>query len=465
MEAFTLKGVWWLPENPDHEITGILTFDPQGRSELELFGSHKKGLSELPKNQPIILGAGERGQAITLVYCNDLGAGWSHGQYVWIKPKYRPVFIIQGHHFKSVDEVSFNEIWARFYGLDVWTTSKKLLEAVDFARIPVDRSTSEDVSCELANVVISVFRGQSVSGDLRLTSTVDRYAWIEFTPNSPWKLEEVHSRLFYFQMFLSLAMRTSTWPLSIKAPNPSGPRWELSIHYSQMTDFQENDWLFSELMYFTLDSPGTDLERCLRNWFAKRNQLEQTARLYNLAISKRMFMEDTFLYMARAIEAYHRQRHEGSYVSEKEFGALRAELKRSIKSCIPAIEYKDLRRRIYECLNLANSPSLKNRLVELQEKHLCHNRKLFENFGSFAKDVVSTRDQLTHYFDTAESEARTDGPSLYYMNERLRLILELCLLSELGFGDEELQQMAAKNIPQDPERPERQAPQSAASGG
>ena len=452
MEAFTLKGVWWLPENPDHEITGILTFDPYGRSELELFGSYKEGFSKETRNQPIILGAGERGQAITLVYCNDLGTGWSHGQYVWIKPKYRVVFVIQGHHFKCVEDISFDKIWVKFYGLKTWTSSGLFLETVDFKDLPVDRSSGEDVSCEIADLFVTVMRGQTVSGDLRLYSKVDRYALIELSPASPWGLEEICSRVFHFQMFLSLAMRTGTWPLSIVAPNPSGPRWELSIHYSQVTDFQENDWLFRELMYFTLDSLGTDLEQCFRNWIAKSNKLEQTTKLYNLAISKRMFVEDTFLYIAKGVEAYHRQMHEETYIDETEFEELKVDLRKSIKLCIPSDEYKDLRRRIYQSMNLANSPSLHDRLADLREKHKGHNQRLFEDFVTFSDDVVSTRDYLTHYFDAGKSKARTDGPSLYYMSERLRLILELCLLSEMGFNDEELLQMARENVPQDPNR-------------
>ena len=205
-------------------------------------------------------------------------------------------------------------------------------------------------------------------------------------------------------------------------------------------------------MYFTLDSLGTDLEQCFRNWIAKSNKLEQTTKLYNLAISKRMFVEDTFLYIAKGVEAYHRQMHEETYIDETEFEELKVDLRKSIKLCIPSDEYKDLRRRIYQSMNLANSPSLHDRLADLREKHKGHNQRLFEDFVTFSDDVVSTRDYLTHYFDAGKSKARTDGPSLYYMSERLRLILELCLLSEMGFNDEELLQMARENVPQDPNR-------------
>ncbi|MCE2488645.1 MAG: hypothetical protein J4G17_01535 [Anaerolineae bacterium] len=460
-----MKGVWWLPENPDHEITGILTFDPQGNSELELFGSYKKGLSELPMNQPIILGAGENGKAITLVDCIDLGTGRTVSQFQWVKSRYIPYLIIQGHHFNSVEEVSFERVKVSFCGFTEWASTGKgwgNIRAED--RLPVNPPDS-DIFAELVDSTLVFRRGFSWSLRRFKEFSIREDAHVDFVADRPWGYEETIARIFHLGVFLSLAMKACSWPVSVNAPNPSGPRWELSIHYHCVTDIQISESVSRYFMYFALDDKREDIEQRLKNWFAISEILQQVVYLFSRGISEKMYPEDRFLTFAKAVEAYHRQIHEETYIDESEFDALKDDLKKSIRSCIPSAEYKDLRRRIYESLNLANNPSLHDRLAELREKHQNHNRKLFEDFGSFSDDVVSTRDYLTHYFDAGESKARVDGSSLHYMSEKLRLILDLCLLSELGFSDEELQQMAVKNIPPDPGRPESTAPQPVQSGG
>lgn len=35
---FQIEGYWWLPENPDNRIAGILHYKPNEESDLQLFG-------------------------------------------------------------------------------------------------------------------------------------------------------------------------------------------------------------------------------------------------------------------------------------------------------------------------------------------------------------------------------------------------------------------------------------------
>ena len=38
MQAFECNGVWWLPENPSDTVAGKLSFSPDGRIVVSLFG-------------------------------------------------------------------------------------------------------------------------------------------------------------------------------------------------------------------------------------------------------------------------------------------------------------------------------------------------------------------------------------------------------------------------------------------
>ena len=460
MEAFTTKGHWWLPGDPDKKIAGNLTFDPSGLTVLELYGSLVpwEEMVSVGIVEPIILGVSEKGKDYSLFDCQLQGTNMVLGGTGWISSKYLLNYFIQGHCFPSKEDAAFQQLNINYYGLLEWASTRKFWKPFDFSKPPLTRSTEDDVSVSLDEFNLTVKRGFTFEGNPRNTFSVNRFASLELVADIALGIEEIISLAFRFQVFLSLAMRTATWPISVEMPHPFDSGGSISFHYSPHSDFHESDRVFRELMYFTLEDLKEDIEPILKNWFARSDMLDQVFGLYNRAISKKMYLDDNFLILAKAVEAYHRQMHKETYIDKAEFEKLKTLLKKEIKPCIPS---KDLRRRIYESMNLANNPSLRDRLADLQKKHQGHNRNLFEDFDTFADAVVSTRDQLTHYFGSGKSKARLDGQSLNYMSKRLRLVLELCLLSEMGFNDEELLQMAAKNIPPDPERSSRQSPQPA----
>ena len=55
-------------------------------------------------------------------------------------------------------------------------------------------------------------------------------------------------------------------------------------------------------MYFTLEDLKEDIEPILKNWFARSDMLDQVFGLYNRAISKKMYLDDNFLILAKAVE-------------------------------------------------------------------------------------------------------------------------------------------------------------------
>lgn len=209
------------------------------------------------------------------------------------------------------------------------------------------------------------------------------------------------------------------------------------MHYGAISDFQESNFLSNSYMIFALKDVNTKLVAWLQNWFAISDRLEEVLRLYNLAVSTQQTLVDRFLTFAQAVEVYHRQINDEPYVDEAKF----AEIYTALMSSIPKETDNRLKQRIADNLKWANSPSLRARLKSIQRKHETLNLRLFKDFNSFVQDVVGTRNYLTHYDETGESQARLDGQSLFNMGERLKFILEICLLSELGVRNEEMQQL------------------------
>jgi ApeA N-terminal domain 1 len=83
-------------------------------------------------------------------------------------------------------------------------------------------------------------------------------------------------------------------------------------------------------------------------------------------------------------------------------------------------------------LNYGNEFSLRKRLKELLDQFW---KNLLEDFVSnkstFVKNIVNTRNYLTHYDEDLKDKA-VQGEGLYYLNERLKLFLIILLLDQLG---------------------------------
>jgi hypothetical protein len=83
-------------------------------------------------------------------------------------------------------------------------------------------------------------------------------------------------------------------------------------------------------------------------------------------------------------------------------------------------------------LTYSNEPTLRRRLREIFDKYSDVLSKYIENKDDFMNKVVVTRNYLTHY-DAHLKEHAADGEELYHISEKLRLLIEICLLTELGF--------------------------------
>ncbi|MCY3947518.1 MAG: hypothetical protein OXF44_14670 [Anaerolineaceae bacterium] len=443
MEAFTTRGHWWLPgDDPENAIAGILTFDPRGEPKLELFGTFDGELmwGQAEKREQIILGVGDKGQAITLIDCLHLGSGLTASNFTWRSSSYIPHFAIQGHLFEHEQDIIFERLWLKFYGLEEWASTGKRWEPVDMDNPKIDRPTEDDVPVSLEGSELTIIRGHSWSGDQRRHLTVGRDATIEISPESHWNLEETISWIVDFQVFLSLAMGTSTWPTSIKAPNPDRENRQISIHFRPLTDFIEKGNLSEFLMVFTLEDLNSKLEMCLRNWFCRSKDLDQIFLHYNLIVSKRMTLVDTFLILAKAVEAYHRQRFKETIVDE----AIFAKTYEVMKAAIPEEADERVKQKLVNSLKWANQPSLRNRLNGIRDAHKGLEIQLFDEYKTFVQRVVSHRNYLTHLDDDGKPDTKLEDV-MVPICERLKYILEICLLSELGLDDEEMQQLV-KNM-------------------
>lgn len=116
---------------------------------------------------------------------------------------------------------------------------------------------------------------------------------------------------------------------------------------------------------------------------------------------------------------------------------VRYDLEYAIPECIGKDHEQSLKSRI----QYGNEFSLRTRLKEIFEEYKENLKEFIENKNTFVNEVVDTRNYLTHYEEDPTKNVAS-GDALYELVKKLRILMGICLLSELGFSSEEI-----KNIP------------------
>ncbi|MBN3896803.1 MAG: hypothetical protein HWQ41_16500 [Nostoc sp. NOS(2021)] len=128
---FEVQGRWFLPENPDYGVVGILKFSPYELPELKLVGSLIERMEETVEEQlkkafskeniPIILGVLSNGETIgekVTLYKNVVyGEGISTGL---VQTKCIPAYILRGFHFYREEDIRLENIYFHFVNLEKW---------------------------------------------------------------------------------------------------------------------------------------------------------------------------------------------------------------------------------------------------------------------------------------------------------------------------------------------------------
>jgi hypothetical protein len=149
-----------------------------------------------------------------------------------------------------------------------------------------------------------------------------------------------------------------------------------------------------------------------------------------------MFIEQQLLSLVGAIEAYHRRTMDNFELPKEQHNKRLEEILRSVPE-----EYKGW---LNEKLAYSNEKSLQKRLKEVFKEFDPILKELIPNSDSLVKKAVRTRNYLTHYNKKLKKKATT-GKDLLELVENLKIIVEICLLKELGFTLDKIKNLISRN--------------------
>ena len=455
IEEFEYDGIWWLPEKPDNKVSSKLKFHPVEGLKLQLIGSFKELKDLNTFLQPlIILGITSNGKIITLYKCCESQSHMSMPRF--LSTSFIASVAFLGCHFEKEEEIRFDFLSLNYSHLEEWTgiTGFQFKMETDsknhLTKHKIIYSFPEKVEAKIGNLSISFDYNFTLGGDRLKEVNLKHTTFIKIKPSKSLHFNDYQDVCYHIQNFLSLAIGKAVFPITIKgksercstkSQNGKAIYPDIFIYYATNSLFETSSKIHPFDMLFTFRDISGKFENILKNWFEKAEMLKPVYDLYfGTLYNPRMYLQHQFLSMIQAVEAYHRRKFEGKYLSDKDFEPIYNRFKDMTNTLDVKASFKDA---LINRLKYGNEFSLRKRLKDLFAEYQDITRNFIKDENNFINRVKDTRNYLTHYDKKLRNIA--DGEDLYRITQKLKTILQICLLHELGFDKEEIKSAFLRN--------------------
>jgi hypothetical protein len=350
--------------------------------------------------------------------------------------------VIVGEHFERQEEVGFERLIVEYLHLDAWAGVSgfeiAFVDDPDTHPIIVQHELPEPIAADVGDEYkVNLFFGSGFEASprpfTRATITQVAELVIRFPERKP--LRDLTDIAYHLQHLISLGTRRSAFPVAMwEATGAVGEARRKRIHYRKLgrTSTVEARPERHEMLFSLQDLPegfGPAVER----WLARSEVLDPVYQLYlGTVYNPRMYLGQRFLNLAHALEVYHRRTTTTLDLPE-------AEHEKRLESILGAVP-EGHRTWLEGKLKYSNELNLRKRI-----KHILNGHPQTVNavVGSgkdkrnFVNKVVDTRTYRTH-FDESLKDRAARGEELHRINDKLGRLMELCLMSELGFEDDEI---------------------------
>ena len=424
-ESLTYKGLWYLPDQPEKSVAGILYYNLSEKIQLELIGniiSEKDPILSIfgkdNKRPKMIYGESSEGKKITLLNCHSGKSSYNFSSSFPLT-SFLCQYAIIGKHLLSPEEKCFNKIKVLTPALPKWISSSLVKQDIGFEK---NRILNFKLNIERQSEIHSEF---NINPNFKFTlvsgvgmSGQEIYPeFVKISQHSFFHIESLNEKTSLFELlnlaglfiqFLSLATNSEQYTIEIfledfddyilsRRTKRLNQTEVLLINRTKESKVSPADFLFSYR-----DVKG-NFESIIQKWFSTSNMLAPIRNhLLDSIIQKTSFGSIDFLIVVQAIEGYHTR-----FVNKKRI-------------------------------------QLKPRIEDLVNKYSLNVKKIREyNFN--IQHVVNTRDYYSHFFERDDRPIIEEGLELYRVTEKLRMLLICCVLDLVGFDQKKINEIIEKN--------------------
>lgn len=460
-KEITFKGEWFLPNNVENKVKGILVFKPSDRySRLELFGS----LFEYQDvyNIDLILGNAFDGGEITLYRCyvkkligiprngdSDFRNKNSSNHQSSI---YEVEYIFDGAHITTIKDLVFQKISAEIYNLAEWVgihgfgnfnhdfqNEEGLLINCNYLEPkPIDFEINDKL-----NGTINFSSSTSSISRFQKEARISQITYLTLKSSEYLDLSEILDYIYKFQNFLVISMFTHTNPTNIELScdkffdNVNNGRSEyiqhpkqINLYYNQRKKIARDTPKTHFEMLFSYEDIKFQFPLIISKWFEKYELLNPTFNLifYQFYLNEHV-IDVLFLNLAQAAESFHYLLNikNNKRIPSNEF----AKRKKILKEAINDDElYCWVSNQLY------NGLTLDARLKALIEEYPIPQKVLafIGDSDIFIKQVKVSRNYYTH-FNPKEKNNALKGSDLVELYQKLQLLIISVILIEVGFEE------------------------------
>jgi hypothetical protein len=458
MKEFTVTGLWRFP-NGRKKWAGTLSYSPLTGAALELVGSAKE-IDDLSGSimtqdpagyQDIILGQSPARSAYEFL----LTLSGCYGKWPVYRPSYKGSLrlhfyvktVIVGKHFTSRKKLEFKKVLVDFTHLFEWVNISGVKSGIDVrekldevdALIEYKRPAPIPVS--VGDYKISLYFEREPRWETWLDAKEEScikqrvYAMIDF--NKKQSLETLEEVCYHFRNFLSLGVSQPVYPqeIKIRLDGRSGPQ-DIEFFVVCPNYVSKQKRLAYHEMLFSYADISARYEYYLYNWVDNSDRLKPVYDLFfGVSHNPSAYLIQTFLSYAQALETYHRR------LAEKKYQFTDDAKKTIIQDVLNRSGSK------YKVSDLQNrkEPSLLMRILELLKIHedVCHPIIEYGRHFEFAEFIKDKRNYYTHLNPKKDSSAPA-RLELWKANERMRFLLQVCLLFELGLNEDQIKKFSRR---------------------
>lgn len=456
-ESFSQSGGFWLPGRESSPIAGQLRYTPERGLEVELVENPNQ-FTELPNESstfPIIFGKLVDGTLVSLFnafttrWTHQFGAGLGSPTVLFV-----PTALINGH-VESLGAIRVQSYTVEIPSLEIWLGQPPIVpeilgEGNEVVGQRIELIAQPPQVFELSQLGLRVEFSVGQLTDYRISElniSIHANARVVFAESATF--DEASSSSWHLQCLLSLLVGSplrirSAWISAIlsgpgkEAKNDPIPLWLLfspkAPQVSQPDVILQMRLDFSEI--------SDQFPQIMERWYSLPDQARLAINIFfNSLFLPSTSLEFQFLAAVQSIESYDRSLGESLYMDQTEYDSLIAAVNRRIPNEIAG----DHRESIKNRLRYGNDYSLRRRLKNLLTRIPPDvATRVAGDTTQFANRITNTRNFLTHY-DAASKAAAATSKELFIATEKLRLLLAINLLHDLGVNDQRLHKVLDKN--------------------
>ncbi len=432
------RGFWYLPSYPENSVAGTVTYYPNEKIVLELIGSFGDSLMDVfkdNKEETILYGKTSDAKDITLLQCRQSFSLNFSARFPILR--FTCDYMIVGKHILGLDEKC--QYWAmvRIPELTYWCHPEAIgLNYLngdgekDISRIALSFNIKyrdeENIIDEVQineNTSIVLLRGVNFNeSEQRLRPKIEQYTYIEVRKKNTTSIKDLLSDIFMFEQFLSFAtlkiVKCSSITLynqkqyqegkgqkyykAIEVIHPFFDRQDLKSQPTKAYDFLFNHATIKEIY-----------PEILKKWYNEPMELAPIrGHLISSLEKKRVYSSVDFLIVVQAIDGFYRRFRSAKYRKEHNIeGKASSKLHPMLTELLSEFSDIDL---------------LKRNTIDIDA-------------------VVDSRIYFSHFMPKTSNLKSIDGWELLEEARKLRILLLCCVLSLLGFNNDQINDVLNKS--------------------